>query len=141
MRSALRAGCAPMPSASGAACADCSAAPNPGVSHQRFVGDSLSVADHAGVEQYGDPGATLERQVAYLLDQDVRAQRQLNVLRGRIDSLEREMPQRLDVLRGEMETHAAETTAAAQAEYRDLRILGTIALGCGLVLTTWANLI
>ena len=102
--------------------------PQPGVSHQRFATDSATVSDHAPVEQYGDPGATLEQQVEFLLMQDVKAQRQLNALRRRIDSLEKDMPRRLTALRGDMETHVAETQAAALAEYRPLRIAGTVAL-------------
>jgi hypothetical protein len=85
--------------------------------------------------------APLERKVEFLLQRDQEAQRDSNALAERVATIERESPRRLDEVQERMETHVSTELAAALAEYRPARVIGTIALAIGLALATAANLI
>jgi hypothetical protein len=85
--------------------------------------------------------APLERKVEFLLQRDQEAQSAANALAERVGTIERESPRRLDELQERMEAHVSTELAAALAEYRPARVIGTIALAIGLALATAANLI
>jgi hypothetical protein len=84
---------------------------------------------------------TIDDKVEYLLRRDQDAQRQMSELAGRISNLEAETPRQLEDAQRRLERHVADALAAAQAEYRPLRIAGTVLLVVGLVCVTVATFI
>jgi hypothetical protein len=85
--------------------------------------------------------ATLEEQVLFLLQRDQEAQRDVNTLGARMAAMEAKVPDKLEELRGQMETHVEQKLEAAEASYRSLRVLGAVLLACGLILTTLGNFV
>lgn len=85
--------------------------------------------------------ATLEEQVAFLLERDQEAQRGANTLSRRIDDLEAAVPGQLDELRGQMHAHVERELTAAVEQHRELRVLGAVALALGLACVTVANFV
>jgi hypothetical protein len=85
--------------------------------------------------------ATLEEQVAFLLERDQEAQRDVGQLANQIADMEDLVRRRLGELRNEMTNHVAAERAAAEANYRPLRIIGTVALAIGLGLATAGNVV
>jgi hypothetical protein len=85
--------------------------------------------------------ATIEAKVEYLLRREQEAQRAVNALSERVESLEAATSQRFGELRDELMTHVADELAAAQADYRTARIGGAITLALGLALTTAGNFV
>jgi hypothetical protein len=106
---------------------------------QAAVEASAALSGHVitGVRQ----GAIIEEKVAFLLQRDQETQKAMNALTDRVQELEEATPRLLDRLREDMEAHVTTTLTAALAEYRDLRIFGTIALAVGLICTTVANFV
>ncbi len=88
----------------------------------------------------GTGATTLEEKVDWLLRRDQEAQRDVNDLARRLSRLENDLPGRLAALSDQLKGHVAASLAAAQADFRATRILGSLALVIGLVLTTWAML-
>jgi hypothetical protein len=84
---------------------------------------------------------TIEEKVEYLLRRDQNAQREANALAGRVSRLEAESPRALGEAQRRMEDHVTSELAAAQDEYRPLRVVGTILLVVGLACTTVAAFI
>lgn len=87
------------------------------------------------------PDAPLEDQVAYLLRRDQASQEAEARLTERVAALETGGEKRLEELRREVEALIAGEINAAKEHLRGLRISGTVALGLGLALTTWANFV
>ena len=85
--------------------------------------------------------ADIEQRVAFLLQRDQEAQRDLNLLAERLVDAEEKSERRLGELRGAMEAHVGHALTAAQEDYRTARGIGTIALILGLAMTTTANFI
>jgi hypothetical protein len=109
-----------------------------------FGTSSVGVAIAAGVSASGIVGTsetTLEGQVAYLLRRDEDAQRKANALAARVNRLEAESPRQIEEAQRQMEQHVAAELADARAEYRELRVAGTLALALGLILVTVATFI
>ncbi len=86
-----------------------------------------------------DPNASLEEKVEYLLGRDEAAQRSANALNDRMRTLETETRRTAVELRGEVATRIEAETESAQADYRPVRIFGSVAFVVGLALTTWGN--
>jgi hypothetical protein len=84
---------------------------------------------------------TLEEQLAYLLRRDQDVQVQTDALATRISRLETESPKQLEEARQQMEQHIADELAGLRAEYRPLRVAGTIAVVIGLACVTTATLL
>jgi chromosome segregation ATPase len=85
--------------------------------------------------------ATDEEKIAFLLRRIHEAQQAVNTLSNRVTDLEEHVPRQLDQLREETRAHVSSELAAAEEEYRPLRIGGTIALAIGLACTTVANFV
>jgi predicted nuclease with TOPRIM domain len=85
--------------------------------------------------------ATLAQKVEFLLTRDQEAQREVNILRERIENLEIESSRRLGQARREIETRFAQELKTALELYRPLRIWGAVALLLGLACMTYANFI
>lgn len=81
--------------------------------------------------------ATLDKKAEFLLRQDQERQRDVNALRERVHTLERESLERLAEHASRMERYVAE----AAAIYRPVRVIGSIALALGLGLVTAGNLV
>ncbi len=88
----------------------------------------------------GTSATTLDDQVEWLLRRDQEAQRDVSELAVRVSRLEGDVTQLLQALRDELKGEIASKVAAAQADYRSARVLGTVFLMVGLVLTTIAAL-
>jgi hypothetical protein len=94
------------------------------------------------IEAIVSTGATtIEEKVEYLLRRDHDAQRHVNALGERVSRLEAESPRALKEAQRGMEEHVASELAAAQDEYRPLRVVGTVLLVVGLVCTTVATFV
>jgi hypothetical protein len=104
------------------------------------VSDSSSVSDSASAV-VSTGATTVEEKVEFLLRRDQEAQRHMNDVAKRLTELQGDVPQRLSALSDELKGHVAAGVAAAQADFRATRLLGSVALALGLVLTTWATLI
>ena len=85
--------------------------------------------------------APIDEKVEFLLRRDEQAQREADKLRGRVEAIERESPEKLDALRRELQVHVATTLEAEKADYRAGRALGAFALVVGLALSTAGNLV
>ena len=101
----------------------------------------VNIAGRVSLIKSASGAATLEQKVEFLLTRDQVAQRDVNILRQRIEDLEVETSKRLDQLRREMATRFAQELGTALEDYRPLRILGAVALLLGLACTTCANFI
>lgn len=88
----------------------------------------------------GTSATTLNEKVEWLLRRDQEAQRDFNDLAARVGDLASDVTQLLDALREELRGEIASKIAAAQADLRVVRIVGTALLIIGLVLTTIAAL-
>jgi hypothetical protein len=99
------------------------------------AGGSLTLSALTAVRD----GATLVEKVEFLLGRDREAQEARNELSERVAAIGADAPRRLAQLRVELEAHVADELAAKQADYRAVRIGGTVALVVGLGLATWAN--
>jgi hypothetical protein len=86
-------------------------------------------------------GATQEEKISFLLRRNQETQEAINKLSGRMLDLEEGTPRELERLRRGLQEHVAAELAAADYEYRALRIVGTMALAVGLVCTTVANFV
>jgi hypothetical protein len=98
-----------------------------------------SSAMHASGIKGSPPDATVEEKVAWLIKRDQEAQREFNELARLVGDLEEGTAQQIERLRDDMRAHVSSELAAAEQEYRPLRIFGTIALAVGLACTTLAN--
>jgi len=106
------------------------------VTHQVAAAGEISLAGRLTSRTSISDAASHEQKVAYLLRRDAETQERLGVLERRADAVERDLPQRLAQLRGELEAHVAGEVGAAASTYRATRIVGAIALTLGLALTT-----
>jgi ferritin-like protein len=86
-------------------------------------------------------GASLDAKVEFLLRRSEEEQKAFGKLAQRVSAIEEDVPRRLAELRDEMTGHVATALAADAAEYRPLRIIGTVALAIGLGLATAGNLV
>jgi hypothetical protein len=103
--------------------------------------DEINLAGRLSLVKSVSPEASLEERVAFLIQRDQEAQRDVNALTERVAAIEEEAPRQLDRLRQQMETRVAQELAAARDEYRPLRISGTIALAIGLTCMSVANFV
>jgi hypothetical protein len=103
--------------------------------------DEISLAGHLSLMKHVHPDATIEEKVAFLVQRDQEAQRDVNELNERLTAIETETPRRLEELRGQMHTHVARELTEAMTAYRPLRIGGTVALAIGLLCVTVANFV
>jgi hypothetical protein len=101
----------------------------------------VSAVGRASLMKSVSDAATLEEKVDFLLTRDQEAQRDLNIVRQRVEDLEADTSKRLDQLRREIETRFTQDLKAALDEYRPLRIWGAVALLLGLACVTYANFI
>ncbi len=77
--------------------------------------------------------------VEYLLGRAEAAQRSANALNDRMKTLETETGRAVAELRQEVATRIETEIESAQADYRPVRIFGSVAFVVGLALTTWGN--
>jgi hypothetical protein len=87
------------------------------------------------------PGASIEDRIAFLLRRDEQTQRDVNELRGRVEAIERESPEKLAALRVELEQHVSTQLEIDRADYRAGRALGAVLLAIGLGISTAGNLV
>lgn len=101
----------------------------------------VSASDRMTASVSVSDAATHEQRILFLLRRDQEAQEAINKLSGRVRDLEEEAPRELERLRKDLREHVTTELAAAEEEYRPLRIVGTMALAVGLVCTTVANIV
>lgn len=102
---------------------------------------SVGLAGSVTLRKSASAEATLEQKVAFLLQRDQEAQRDVSELAQRVAAIEADASRRLDELRGEMKEHVARELTTAIEDYRAARIGGAVALAIGLALTTTGNFV
>lgn len=107
------------------------------------VGASLEIrwSVRDGVVKEIAPRSILEEKVAWMLQRDLEAQTEMNSLADRVQDLEGEMQRLVARVRDDLRAQVASEIAGAGAQYRPLRVVGTVALALGLVCTTIANFV
>jgi biopolymer transport protein ExbB/TolQ len=112
---------------------------------QKFVSISMAAEANASGRMSAVAGvnddATQEEKISFLLRRNQETQEAINRLSGQVRELEEETPRELERLRQDLQGHVAAELAAAEDEYRALRVVGTMALAVGLVCTTVANFV
>lgn len=116
--------------------------PPPSLTMQVSGAASISlVSTGAAVITGPSADASVEEKIAFLLQRDQQAQRLENELARRLNDVSKTMTDRLDKLGSNLAEEHESKLAAALAEYRPLRILGTVLLAVGLACQVAANLI
>jgi hypothetical protein len=104
------------------------------------VAAEINIAGHAAGLVHATSAASLEEQVAFLLQRDEANQRAVQDLNGRLVELERETGRRFDAEREATEAFVREELAAEDSKYWWARIVGALLLFAGLVCTALATL-
>lgn len=97
-----------------------------------------STAASLSLKKIVNPNATLDEKIAFLIQRDLEAQRDVSGLAARVGAIESQTPQQLDALREEMKAHVSAERAASDAAHRTARVMGAVALTVGLGLSTAA---
>jgi hypothetical protein len=106
------------------------------------IGLATEVSGASRISAVVSTGAdTIEKQVEFLLRRDQETQKAVNAIHEQLGEIARAAESGLDTLRAEFTSHVAAEIATAQADYRAVRIGGTVALVIGLVLSTAGNLV
>jgi hypothetical protein len=112
---------------------------------KHVVSLSATVSGKATISGSGivsfDEAASVKEKVAFLLRRDLESQEAANALAMRLDRIERETPEKLEKLRGDLQEHIEIRLTSRLADLRAARLWGVTALVIGLGLGTAANLL
>jgi hypothetical protein len=100
---------------------------------------AIALGGSATASKSVSAGATSEEKIAFLLQRDQEAQRDVSALAQRLAALDSESSQRLRELRSEVDAAFARDLKAALERYLPLRLVGAAALVIGLACATAGN--